>query len=66
MKIKKFLRDFAIIFAIVFIVSTIVIYIYNLIAYNAGSVNWETSFQLAIIFGIVFPVIRIFEKRQKD
>jgi len=66
MKIKNFLRDFAIIFVIVFIVTTIVIYIYNLIAHSAGSFNWETSFQLAIIFGIVLPAIRIFEKRQKD
>ena len=66
MKIKNFLRDFAITFVIVFIVSMIVSYIYNLIAHSAGSVNWETSFQLAIIFGIVFPAIRIFEKRQKD
>ncbi|NOY36552.1 MAG: hypothetical protein GXO83_03160 [Chlorobi bacterium] len=62
----NFLRDFAITFVIVFIVSTIVSYFYSLIAHSAGSVDWETSFRFAVIFGIIFPTIRIVEKRQKD
>jgi hypothetical protein len=66
MKIINFLRDFAITFVIVFIVSMIVSYIYSLIAHSAGAVDWEASFQFAIIFGIVLPAVRIVEKRQKD
>ena len=66
MKIINFIRDFTITFIIVFIVSMIVTYFYNLIAHGAASVDWETSFRFAIIFGIVFPMIRIIEKRQKD
>jgi len=66
MKILNFLRDFTITFAIVFIVSMIVTCGYSLIAHGAAAVDWETSFRFAIIFGIVFPMIRIIEKRQKD
>ena len=63
MKIINFFRDFVIIFAIVFIVSTIVSYFYSLIAHGAGSVDWEASIRFAIIFGIIFPAIRIIDKR---
>ena len=66
MKTMKFLRDFAITFVIVFIISTIVSYLYGLIADGAGSVDWGASIRLAIIFGIIFPAIRIIERRQKD
>ncbi len=63
MKILNFLRDFAITFLIVFIVSLIVGYAYSSIAHDSGLIDWETSIQLAVIFGIIFPTIKIFEKR---
>ncbi len=66
MKIIKFLSDFAITFAIVFIVTMIVSYIYSLIVHDAGVIDWEASFRFGIIFGIVFPAIKIFERRKKD
>lgn len=65
MKTLLFLRDFAITFAIVLVVSVIVSYFYSLIAHGAGSIDWEASFRFAIIFGIVFPAIREIERRQK-
>ena len=65
MKIMNFLRVFVITFVIVFIVSTIVSYLYNLIAHGAGSVDWEGSIRLSILFGIMVPGIRIIEKKQK-
>ncbi|MCK4699859.1 MAG: hypothetical protein KAT38_05980 [Bacteroidales bacterium] len=65
MKTILFLRDFAITFAIVLVVSVIVSYFYSLIAHGAGSIDWETSFRFAVIFGIVFPAIREIERRQK-
>ncbi len=66
MKIKTFLSDFAITFAIVFIVTIIVSYIYSLTAHDAGVIDWEASFRFGIIFGIAFPAIRLFERRNKD
>ena len=65
MKTLLFLRDFAITFAIVLVVSVIVSYFYSLIAHGAGSIDWETSVRFALIFGIVFPAIREIERRQK-
>ena len=66
MKIIEFLSDFAATFVIVFIVSMIVSYVYSFIAHGAGKIDWDVSFQLATIFGIVFPAIKIREKHQKN
>jgi len=66
MKILTFLRDFVIICIITFIVSTIVSYFYSLIAHGTGTIDWEASIRFAIIFGIIFPSIRVIDKRQKD
>ena len=66
MKIFKFIRDFAITLVIVFITSMIVSFLYSLIVHGSGSIDWEASFRFAVIFGIVFPTIRIIERRQKD
>lgn len=66
MKILSFLRDFAIIFVLVFIISMIVSYFYGLIAHGVSSVDWELSIRNAFIFGILLPTIRIIYKQQKD
>ena len=55
MKIKKLLIGFATYFVAVLAVTSVVTYLWNAIFREAGAVDWETSFQLAIIFGIVLP-----------
>ncbi len=65
MKILNFLRDFAIAFVITFIVTIIVSYIYSLVTHGEGAIGWPTAFQLAVIFGVVFPTIRIIEDLQE-
>ncbi|MFO7933790.1 MAG: hypothetical protein R6U78_06885 [Bacteroidales bacterium] len=62
MKVLKFLRDFALMFVLVFVVASIVTYVFNLISEGAGTVDWETSFRLAVILGISLPVAKIFDK----
>ncbi len=66
MKILIFLRDFLITFVISFIVILVVSYIYSLATNGEGAIGWATAFQLAIVFGIVFPAMRIIEGRNKD
>ncbi len=58
MKIKRFLIHFIIVFALTFVVNTIVVYLWNLIAHGQGAFDWETSFRFAIILGIIVPIIR--------
>lgn len=53
MKARQFLRSFAIVGALVFVVTSIVSYLYSLIVHGAGVVDWESSIRFAIIFGIV-------------
>jgi len=58
MKIKKLLIDFITTFAVVLVVSAIVSFLYSLIVHGSGVVDWDTSFRLAIIFGIALPLIK--------
>jgi hypothetical protein len=48
-------------FALTFVVSAIVTFLYSLIVHGAGVVDWETAFRFAIIFGIIFT----WEKRKR-
>ena len=66
MKIWRFLRDFAIIFGIVFPVTLAVSYLYNLIAHGTTVLDWEVAFRFAIIFGIIFPFLEVTGKKRKD
>jgi hypothetical protein len=54
MKIKNYLTSFVIVFAITLVVSVVVTYLYTLLIHGAGAVDWDTSFRLAITFGIIF------------
>ena len=47
--------DFATVFAASLIVSIVVSVLWNLIVHGAGTVDWETSFRTAILFGIIVP-----------
>jgi hypothetical protein len=55
MNIKKLLVDFVTVFAVTLIVSVIVTLLWNLIVDGASTIDWETSFRFAILFGIILP-----------
>ncbi len=57
MNVKKYLIDFVTVFAATLIVCVIVTLLWNLIVHGASSIDWETSFRLAIIFAIILPWI---------
>lgn len=63
MKVKSFFRSFVIVFAICFVVTAIVSYLYSLIAHGAGTVDWEVAFRMGVILGIVIPLIPLLEKK---
>ena len=64
MEIKKLLIGFITYFSITLIVTTGVTYIWSLLFREIASIDWETSFRLAIVFGIVFSIIEV--KKKKD
>lgn len=55
---RRIWRDIAITIPITFAVTAAVTYLYSLIAHEAGVVDWETAFLLALLFGIALPLIR--------
>ena len=57
MNIKKILVDFVTVFAVCLIVSAIVDLLWNLIFHGAITVEWQTPFRFAILFGIMFSWI---------
>ncbi len=64
MELKKLLIGFITYFSITLIVTVGVTYIWSLLFHEVASIDWETSFRLAIIFGIVFSIIEV--KKKKD
>ncbi len=63
MKIKAFALRFLISFAIGFIATVLVTLCWNYFIKKTGVVvDWETSFKMAFIFGIVIPFTQINKK----
>ena len=57
MNTKRFLADFATVFAVTLIVSLIVTFVWNLAVHGAPTTDWETSLRFAIVLGIVLSWI---------
>jgi len=65
MKVKKFLIQFVIYFSLVFVVNAIVIYLWNLVRHGEGAFDWQSTFTLAIILGIILPIHRAMTSKEK-
>lgn len=57
MNIKRLFAYFVTVFTVTLIVSAIVTLLSNLIIHGAGTIDWETSFRSAIVFGVIFTWI---------
>ncbi len=57
MNIKRLVADFVTVFAVTLIVSVIITLLWNLIAHGVSTIDWESSFRFAILFGIVMTWI---------
>jgi Na+-driven multidrug efflux pump len=66
MNFKKVLISFAIGFSVTLVASSLVTYLYSLGFHETAKIDWENSFRLAIIFGIVFPFLEARKGNPKD
>jgi hypothetical protein len=66
MNVKKLLVDFATVFAVSLIVSVVVSVLWNLIVHGTTTIDWETSFRFAILFGIILLWIETRRSRRKS
>jgi len=64
MNIKQIFVYFVGLFALIFVVSVIVTFLYSLIVHGTGIVDWETAFRLAIILGLVLTWTNVREKKK--
>jgi hypothetical protein len=64
MDLTRILSGFLVCFALVFVASAVVGYLYSLVAHGQGVIDWGFSFQLAFIFGAVLPIVGEFERRK--
>ena len=53
MNIKRLLVEFVAVFAVALVTVALVTFLWNLIGHGAITVDWETSFRFAIMFGII-------------
>ena len=63
MNIKKLLIGFVTTFAVTLAVTAIVTLLWNVIFHGSVTIDWETSFRFALIFGIVLPWVE--QRRSK-
>jgi hypothetical protein len=66
MNIKQYATDFAIMFAIVFVVNLAVTFLYTLIVHGSGVFDWESAIRFGIMLGLILPWVRRREKKQSE
>ena len=58
MNIKKLVVEFVTVFVVTLVVTAIVTFLWNIIGHGASTIDWETSFRFAIIFGIILTWVK--------
>jgi hypothetical protein len=57
MNIKRVLADGITVFSVSLVVCILVTWLWNLIVHKANTIDWETSFRFATLFGIIMSWI---------
>jgi len=65
MNIKKLVVEFGAVFAVALVTVAIVTFLWNIIGHGESKVDWETSFRLAIFFGIFLTWVNSRETKEK-
>jgi hypothetical protein len=65
MNIKKLVVEFCSIFAVALVTVALVTFLWNLIGHGESTIDWETSFRFAIIFGIILTWANLRETKEK-
>lgn len=58
MTIGKLTKEFVPLFALVLVVTTVVTFLWSVMAHGVGAVDWEIPFRFAIIVGIILTWAR--------
>jgi H+/Cl- antiporter ClcA len=63
MNIKKLVDEFGTVFAVVLVTGAIVTFLWNIIGHGESSIDWESSFRFAIMFGIILTWVKSRERQ---
>jgi H+/Cl- antiporter ClcA len=62
---KKLVVEFVTVFAVALVTVVLVTFLWNIIGHGANTIDWETSFRFAIIFGIILTWAKSREIKEK-
>jgi H+/Cl- antiporter ClcA len=65
MNSKKLVVEFVTVFAVVLVTTALVTFLWNIIGHGTGTMDWETSFRFAVIFGIILTWTKSRETKEK-
>ena len=65
MNIKKLVVEFGTVFAVALVTVALVTFLWNLIWHGESTIDWETAFRFAIIFGIILTWVKSRETKEK-
>ena len=65
MNIKELVVEFVTVSAVALVTTALVTFLWNLIGYGESTIDWETSFRFAIIFGIILTWVKSREIKEK-
>jgi hypothetical protein len=65
MNIKKLVVEFVTVFSVALVITAIVTFLWNIIGHGASTIDWETSFRFAVIFGVILTWAKSRESNEK-
>ena len=65
MKTRKLIIEFGTVFAVALVTAALVTFLWNFIGRGESTVDWETSFRFAIMFGIILTWTKSREIKEK-
>lgn len=65
MNITKLVVEFITVFLVALVTTAIVTFLWNLIGHGTSTIDWETSFRFAIVFGIILTWAKSRETKEK-
>ena len=65
MNLKKLGVEFITVFVVTLVTSIIVTFLWNLIGHGMSTIDWETSFRFAIVFGIILTWAKARDTKDK-
>lgn len=66
MRTTQFIIYFILSFSVTFVVNTIAIFVYNILAFGHGGFNWEITFLFAFTLGLFFPIMDLILTSKRD